>query len=107
LKGLHKAPRIGKGLSVDDVDCLITPVGCWDRPHEACYRHGIPIIAVKENVPKVVRVKPLPSWDAVIYVENYWEVAGLLMAMQAGIHPASVRRPLSETKITKVQAIGE
>lgn len=99
LKGLHKSPRIGKGISVKDVDCLVTPVGCWGRPHQACYKQGIPIIAVKENVPLVVDAKPLPSYDAMIYVENYLEAAGLLIAMHTGILPESVRRPLEPTSI--------
>jgi len=101
LKGLHKAPRIGKGISVEDVDCLVTPVGCWGRPHKACYVKDIPIIAVKENVPIAVRIKPLPSRDAMIYVENYIEAAGLLMVMRAGISRESVRRPLKPTEIIK------
>jgi len=32
-----------------------------------------------------------------ICVENYLEAAGLLMAMRAGVHPSSVRRPLKHT----------
>ena len=31
------------------------------------------------------------------YVENYLEAAGTLMAIQAGVQPASVRRPLKPT----------
>ena len=30
-----------------------------------------------------------------IVVDNYWEAAGVVAAMRAGIAPASVRRPLS------------
>lgn len=95
LKGLHRAPRIGKGLSVDDVDCLITPVGCVGRPHKACLEARIPIIAVKEN--STCLNDPMPN--EFILVENYWEAAGLLMAMRAGILPTSVKRPLLKTKI--------
>ena len=49
LKGLHKAPRIGEGLSVEDIDVMVSPYGCWGRPHYACVEAGIPIIVVKEN----------------------------------------------------------
>ncbi len=49
LKGLHRAPRIGKGLSWQDVDVLISPYKCWGPAHEACNRQCIPIIAVREN----------------------------------------------------------
>lgn len=95
IKGLHRAPRIGKGLSIDDIDCLVTPVGCVSRPHHACIEAGIPIIAVKENT--TVLNDPMP--DDFIFVENYLEAAGLLMSMRAGVSRESVRRPLSATKI--------
>lgn len=95
LKGLHKAPRIGEGLIAADIDCLVTPVGCVGRPHEACMEAGIPVIAVKENTTCLNEEMP-DDWTS---VENYWEAAGLLMAMNAGIHPASVRRPLKLTEV--------
>jgi hypothetical protein len=99
LKGLHRAPRIGKGLSVDDIDCLVTPVGCVSRPHHACIEAGIPIIAVKENT--TVLNDPIP--DEFIFVENYIEAAGLLMVMRAGISVESVRRPLEKTEIIRTK----
>lgn len=95
LKGLHRAPRIGAGLSVRDVSCLITPFGCVDRPHRACLNRGIPIIAVREN--RTCLNDPIP--DSFIVVENYLEAAGHLAAMAAGISPESVRRPISPTTI--------
>lgn len=98
LKGLHKAPRIGKGLSVDDVGCLVSPFGCWGRPHEACEKKGIPIIVVIENTTVLQYEKPHPD---LIFVRNYLEAAGLLMAMRAGVTRASVERPLIETKVWK------
>ena len=36
LKGLHKAPRVGSGLSHEDVDFMISPINCVGRPHRAC-----------------------------------------------------------------------
>lgn len=92
LKGLHKAPKIDyeKGLSVDDVDFLVTPINCVGEPHYACMVAGIPIIAVKEN--KSVLTDEMP--DSFIIVDNYIEAAGLLMAYRAGINYKSVRRPL-------------
>lgn len=95
LKGLHKAPRIGKGLSVRDVDCLVTPVGCVGRPHYACLKAGIPIIAVKEN--KTCLNDRMP--EEFILVENYLEAVGIITAIKAGVHPASVRRPIAYTKV--------
>ena len=97
LKGLHKAPRIGKGLSVKDIDCLITPINCVGRPHRACLKAGIPVIAVKEN--KTVLNDKIPK--EFIIVENYLEAAGLVVAMREGIYPSSVRRPLKYTEIIK------
>lgn len=95
LKGLHKAPRVAeKGLSVRDVDALVTPVGCVGPPHHACMEAGIPIIAVKENT--CVMDDPMPDF---ILVDNYLEAAGLLMSMRVGVLPESVRRPLSETRV--------
>lgn len=97
LNGLHKAPRIvGDGLSVRDVDALVTPVDCVGPPHHACMKAGIPVIAVKENT--CVLNDPMP--DDFILVENYLEAAGLLMSMRAGVLPASLRRPLQSTVIT-------
>lgn len=95
LKGLHQAPRIGKGLSVEDVDCMVTPIGCVGTPHHACLEAGIPIIAVKENT--TVLDDPTPA--EFIVVENYLEAAGHLMSMRAGIVPSAVRRPLEPTHV--------
>jgi len=95
LKGLHKAPRIGKGLCASDISCLVTPVGCVGEPHIACLEAGIPIIAIKEN--KTWLNDKMP--DEFVFVENYLEATGLLVAMKTGIHPASVRRPLEYTKV--------
>ncbi len=95
LKGLHKAPRIGKGLSVDDIDVMVSPAGCWGRPHYACQEAGIPILSVKENSCVFGNVDP----SGTIPVDNYWEAAGYIAAMSAGICPKSVRRPLKPTVI--------
>lgn len=95
LKGLHKAPRIGWGLSVKDVDCLITPIGCVGEPHRACIERGIPVIAVRENKTCLNDVMP----KEFIFVENYLEAAGLIVAMKAGVSRESISRPLGYTKV--------
>ena len=97
LKGLHKAPKITEyiGLGVHDVDFLVTPINCVGRPHKACIKAGIPIIAVKEN--KTVLNDKMP--DTFIIVENYLEAAGIIMAHWAGIDYRTVRRPLKNTII--------
>lgn len=98
LKGLHKAPRIGKGLSAKDIDVMISPYGCWGRPHYACVEAGIPIIVVKENT-TIFSHDKYPLDHNSIFVENYLEAVGLMAAMKAGVHPASVRRPLKPTEV--------
>ena len=97
FKGLHKAPRIGKGLSVNDVDVMVSPFGCWGRPHEACIKNDIPIIVVKEN--KTIENKQMD--DSCIFVENYLEAAGVIKAMEQGISLDTLRRPIEHTKIIK------
>jgi hypothetical protein len=97
LKGLHKAPRINyeKGISAKDVGCMVSPYGCFGAPHKACLDANIPVIVVRENRTCLKH----PEHKNFIYVENYIEAAGMLMVMQAGVHPSSVRRPLKDTII--------
>jgi len=96
LKGLHKAPRIGGSFSVDEVDCLVSPDGCYGFPHKACERQGIPIIVVREN--KTCLNNRMP--DSFIFVENYLEAVGVIVSMREGISVSSIRRPIKFTKIT-------
>ncbi len=90
LKGLHRAPRLNykKGLGVDEVDFLVSPHGCFGTPHFACLEAEIPIIIVKEN--KTCLNEEIPG--ECIFVENYWEAAGYIMAAKSGVHPSTVRR---------------
>lgn len=96
LRGLWRAPRIGKGLSVDDVDFLLTPVGCVGRPHRACLERGIPVIAVEENT--TCLDDPMP--EEFVMVRSYMEAVGLVQAMRMGISPDALRRPLAHTTVT-------
>lgn len=88
LKGLHKAPREGSGISVKDVDVMISPFGCFGTPHKLCIHQNIPVIVVREN--KTIFNK---EYKEFIYVENYLEAAGHLICMQVGILPKYVRHP--------------
>jgi len=82
MKGLHRAPRpSATGLGVDEVDVLVSPNGCWGRPHEACVAHGIPIIMVEDNRCSVF-TRPL---GRTIYAANYLEAAGILASMRANV----------------------
>lgn len=96
LKGLNKAPRISSsGLSVHDIDAMVSPDGCFGQPHRACLEANIPVIVVRENR-TICSEQPHSRF---IYVENYWESAGVLMCMKAGIQKESVRRPFNFTEI--------
>ncbi|HON92888.1 MAG TPA: DUF3326 domain-containing protein [Sedimentisphaerales bacterium] len=99
LKGLHKAPRLSResGMSCRDIDCMVSPYGCFGTPHQACLDGNIPVIVVRENKSCLNH----PEHPKFIYVENYIEAAGMIMAMKAGVHPSSVRRPLAYTAVRR------
>ncbi len=95
LKGLNRAPRISvDGLSVRDIDVMVSPDGCFGPPHEACLKADIPVIVVREN-------KTVCDWTSInefTYVANYWEAAGVIACMKAGIRKESVRVELSNRR---------
>ena len=102
LKGLWNAPRIctekeGPRLKVNDIDFLVSPYGCIGEPHKACLEYDIPVIVVKENT--CVLNDKIP--EEFIVVDTYWEAAGYIKCMDIGITPESVRRPLTNTKVTR------
>lgn len=104
LKGLSRAPRLVKstrGIWYDDVDFMVAPWGCYGPAHAACVERGIPIIEVHENRTAVDRL------PAGIRVENYWEAAGVIMCMRAGIGRGAVRRPLGATQVTSGESSEE
>jgi hypothetical protein len=70
LKGGHVAPKISLKDNAywnTDIDFLISPINVMGRPHFACVKHNIPIIAVKEN--KTTLKDKMPN--NVIIAENY------------------------------------
>lgn len=92
LKGLHKSPKlvntsyIGPNiLSYKDIDFLITPHGCFGRPHKACLAAKIPIIVVEQNTTCFSKKFQYETHDGIIFVKNYLEAAGLIMSMNAGV----------------------
>jgi hypothetical protein len=87
LKGLHRAPRIvmNGGIGKEDIDFLITPHGCWGRPHDACYKNGVPIIIVKENTTIFSNDFVYPDYNHLFFAENYLEASGIIMCMNAGV----------------------
>ena len=104
LKGLRRSPRIvveptsshANVLTAANVSCLVIPAGCLGLPTLAALGQGIPVVAVNENR-NLMRndLRSLP-WRAgqLWEVENYWEAAGVVAALKAGIAADAVRRPL-------------
>ncbi len=93
LKGLHKAPSLGKGkINVRDVDVLVSPDGICGRPHRACREMGIPIIFVGDNT---VSFADVPA-DR-IKATTYFEAAGMIKGMEIGVTFESIIRPLPNT----------
>jgi hypothetical protein len=82
---------------------LVIPDGCLGLPTLAALEQGIPVIAVQENFNLMKNdLSALPWAQGQFHqVDNYWEVVGVIAAMRAGIDPASVRRPFTETFVSK------
>lgn len=105
LKGLHRSPKLITDkesmkypdiITVEDISCLVIPDGCIGLPTLAALEQGINVVAVKENKNLMKNdLSALPWAPGQFYlVENYWEAAGVMDALKAGILPESVRRPL-------------
>ena len=110
LKGLQRSPRIVTDreamrephvLTAREVSCLVLPEGCLGLPTLAALEQGIPVIEVAENAkPDAQRpVGPAVAAGAVHRAANYWEAAGVMAALKAGVNPASVRRPLESVPV--------
>jgi len=116
LKGLQKSPRMVTDpqhmtapgtITASDVSCLVIPDGCIGLPTLAALEQGIPVIAVRENRNLMRNDLANLPWNEgqLNIVENYWEAAGVLAALRAGMSPDSVRRPLGPvSRITPTRA---
>ena len=112
LKGLQRSPRIVTDreamrethvLTARDVSCLVLPQGCLGLPTLAALEQGIPVIEVEENA-NLMRndLSALPWRQGQFHrVANYWEAAGVMAALKAGVSPASVRRPLEVVRVER------
>ncbi len=112
LKGLHRSPQIIRDrdvivrdsvISAEDVSCLVIPDSCIGLPVLAALEQAIPVIAVKENRNKMKNDLSVLPWNPgqLITVENYWEAAGVMNALKAGVEPKSVRRPMEMAPVTR------
>ena len=115
LKGLQRSPKIATDeeamrepgvLTAHDVSCLVIPDGCLGLPTLAALEQGIRVIAVRENTNLMKNdLTALPWAQGQLHiVENYWEAAGVLLALKAGIDPMAVRRPLPAVAVEKTTA---
>ena len=106
LKGLQRAPRIVTDtarfqrqdvITAEDVSCLVIPDGCLGLPTLAALHQGIKVIAVRENRNLMRNDLTGLGWQRGQFrlADNYWEAAGIVTALKAGLDPDSVRRPIS------------
>ncbi len=110
LKGLQRSPRIvtdeshfGRAdvLTAEDVSCLVIPEGCLGLPTLAALHQGIPVIEVRENRNLMRNDLAALPWQAGQFysADNYWEAAGIVSALKAGIDPDSMRRPMETMRV--------
>jgi len=103
LIGLRRAPHISPqrcfrpadAVNVRNVLALVTPSTAPGGIQAAyAHKHGLPIVAVRENRTIMGVPAAKMGFDNVIEVENYCEAAGVLLALRKGIHLGGVRRPI-------------
>ena len=110
LKGLHGSPKIVRDedlmqresvLTAENISCLVIPDGCIGLPTLAALEQGIPVVAVRENRNVMRNDLAMLPWnqDQLFVVENYWEAAGVVASLRAGLAPEVVRRPLRRTTL--------
>jgi hypothetical protein len=107
LIGLRNAPQIDvrkcygltDTLSFTNLLAVVSPAGTLGGiPMLCAHKYKIPVIAVKDNR-SILKVgyEKMPDL-AVIEVANYFEAAGVILALKKGISLESVRRPLRALK---------
>ncbi|MGD0715510.1 MAG: DUF3326 domain-containing protein [Gaiellaceae bacterium] len=115
VEGLARAPRIvplagppdAGVLAVEDVSCLVIPDKVVGLPTLAALDQGIPVVAVRENANVMANDLTSLPWrpGQLRMVENYWEAAGVVAALRAGVDPATVRRPLADLAVARPSAL--
>jgi hypothetical protein len=115
LKGLNRAPQVllnpsgvydPSVLTAEDVSALVIPDGCIGLPTLAAVEQGIPVVAVRNNT-NLMRndLRALPFRAGQLrYAQNYYEAAGILAAMKAGVAPSTIARPMQPLRIARVAA---
>jgi len=109
LRGLHDSPRIipgdhrtARGIGADNISCLVIPDQCLGLPVLAALQQGITVITVKENANLMRNDLSALPWRSgqLIATENYWEAAGVLASLKAGIDPYTMRRPIEKANVS-------
>lgn len=104
LIGLRRAPQLGGQhpyrsadvVNVHNVFAVVCPASSLGGiPAIYAHRHGIPIIAVRENKTIFGVSAARLGFHNVIEVDNYAEAAGILLALRKGISLESFRRPMT------------
>lgn len=115
LKGLNRAPQLMLNcpdyyydpsvLTVEDVSCLVIPDGCIGLPTLAALQQGIPVIAVKNNKNLMRnKLEDLPFQSGQLrFAENYYEAAGMMAAIKAGVATTALERPIPFSPIHHVK----
>jgi hypothetical protein len=118
LKGLNKAPQVvlrptgvydPSILTAEDISALVIPDGCVGLPTLAAVEQGIPVVAVRNNT-NLMRndLRALPFRAGQLhYAQNYYEAAGILAAIKAGVAPAAIARPMRPIRIERIPAAAE
>jgi hypothetical protein len=104
FKGLSASPRVvtdpsafGRGgvISVEDISCLVIPSGCLGLPCLAALHQGIAVIEVRDTNVMRNSLRDLPWAEGQFFqAANYFEAAGMVAAMRAGVAHDTLRRPL-------------
>ncbi|MCC7473756.1 MAG: DUF3326 domain-containing protein [Pirellulales bacterium] len=116
LKGLNRAPQVMLNpsgtydpsvLTAEDISALVIPDGCVGLPTLAAVEQGIPVVAVRNNTNLMKNdLRALPFRPGQLhYAANYYEAAGILSAIKAGVAPATLARPMQPLRIDRVGAV--
>jgi glycosyltransferase involved in cell wall biosynthesis len=110
LKGLHRAPRIvvldcledaaADLVTLNHIGAVVLPASALGGiPAMAAQASGIPIIAVRGNGTILEVTAEALGMEGVIEVENYFEAAGVVAALRAGIVLESLKRPIEGVEV--------
>ena len=104
LRGLQTSPAVttasprgsGSEIQTPNISCMVIPDGCIGLPTFGALLNGVPVVAVSGNANLMRNNLDSLPWHPTQFfrVENYFEAAGVVAALRAGIAPSSISRPL-------------